>query len=106
MAVGFLTVPALLFFPMQVCALAATICGLGDALLPSWMGFTAFGVGLAAFLCSVPALVTLCRSDIVSGVLRFLLIAVHALWFFLGGLLLLAWLTSKIVFPLTQKWVG
>ena len=49
---------------------------------------TGFGVAAAAFVCSLPALAALARSDI-QGSLRYLLMAAHTLWFMIGGLYVL-----------------
>ena len=50
------------------------------------------------------ALAALRRSDI-QGSRRYLLMAVHFLWFVIGGLILLAAVFLKIIFPLFQRWV-
>ena len=106
MAVTFLTVPAVVFFLMQVCTVAVLLLTWKDAAPVSpWLGSTAFGIALAAFLCSAPALVALSRSDIRGGP-RYLLMAVHVLWFVIGALILLAGLFVKIIFPWFERWVA
>jgi hypothetical protein len=104
-AVTFLTVPAILFFLTQAGAVGVLLLMREDAPVSPWLGFIAFGVGLAAFLCSGPGLVALCRSDI-RGLPRYMLMGIHALWFVIGGLLLLAALFIKVIFPLFQRWVA
>ncbi len=74
-----------------------------DTELPTALGFTAFGFGVAAFLCSVPALRILYRSD-VQGWTRALLVTMHLLWLVVGGGLLAVLLALKVLFPLFQRW--
>jgi len=100
-AVTFLTVPAIAFFLMQVWGIGVLLLSWRDAPVSPRLGIGAFGVGLAAFLCSAPALAALSRSDI-RGLPRYMLMAVHVLWFVIGGLILLAGLLIKIIFPLFQ----
>jgi hypothetical protein len=103
-AVAFLTVPAIGFVLMQIWAVGVLLLTWKDAPVSPWLGFTTFGLGVAAFLCSVPALFALSRSDI-QRPFRYILIVIHAFWFFIGGLMLIAGLLIKIIFPLFDKWV-
>jgi len=100
-----LSVPASLYFLLQVGALVALLSGWGDKRLPSPLGSAVFALGLAAFLCSFPALVTLRRSSI-SGPLKYALMAVHSLWLVVGGLLLLTAVFLKILMPIVQRWIA
>src|SRR5688572_12311932 len=103
-AVTILTVPAILFFLMQGVAVGLLLLTRNDAPVSPWLGFTIFGAGLAAFLCSVPGLAALRRSDI-RGLPRYMLMGIHALWLVIGGLILLAGLLIKVIFPLFERWV-
>lgn len=80
-----LTIPAVLFFVMQAYAFGLIIWTWRDNPVSWGFGFTGFGIAAAAFACSLPALAALARSEI-HGPLRYLLIAVHTLWFVIGGL--------------------
>jgi|SRR5437867_2370276 len=101
----FLTVPAIVFFLMQLGAIAVLLSTWKDSLVSPWLGVTGLGLAVAAFLCSAPALAALSRSGI-RGLPRYMLMAVHGLWFVIGGLILLAALFIKIIFPLYAKWVA
>lgn len=105
MAITFLTVPAIVFFLMQVCALGVLLLRWKDAPVSPRLGFIVVGVAVVAFLCSAPALAALSRSDI-RGLLRCMLIAVHVLWFVIGGLILLVGLFIKIIFPWFERFVA
>ena len=78
---------------------------LRDDPVSPWLSLTGLGVGFAAFLCSAPALAALSRSDI-RGLPRYMLMAVHVLWFVIGGLLVLAGLVAKIFYPLYSRYVS
>jgi len=104
-AITFLTLPAILFFVMQIWGVGVLLLTWRDAPVSPRLGLGAFAVGSAAFLCSAPALAVLGRSEI-RGLPRFMLIAVHVLCFVIGGLILLAGLLLKIIFPLFQRWVA
>jgi hypothetical protein len=104
-AVTFLTVPAILFFLMQGGAVAVLLLTRKDAPVSPWLGFITSGVGLAAFLCSAPGLAALRRSDI-RGLPRYMLTGIHALWFVIGGLILLSGSFIKVIFPLFERWVA
>jgi hypothetical protein len=95
-AIALLTIPAAMFFLMQACALCLIMLTWRDSPVAPWLGFAGFGVAIAAFVCSLPALAALARSDI-DAPLRYLLIAVHTLWFVIGGLILLIALASFVV---------
>jgi hypothetical protein len=103
--VTLLTVPAIVFFLMQASAVGVLLLTRKDAPVSPWLGFTAFGVGLAAFLCSAPGLIALRRSDI-RGLFRYMLMGIHALWLVVGSLILLAGLFLKVIFPLFERWVA
>ena len=100
-----LTIPAVVFFLMQGCAVVAMVLTRRDDPVSPLLGFTAFGIAIAAFVFSLPALAAIARSDI-HGPPRYLLIAVHTLWFTVGGLILLVGLCMKIVFPLYSRWIA
>jgi len=91
-----LTIPAVLFFLMQAYALCLIVLTWRDSPVAPWLGFTGFGIAAAAFVCSLPALAALARSEI-HGPLRYLLIAVHTLWFVIGGLISLFALLAFVV---------
>ena len=84
---------------MQLGALGVIVLTQSDPPMPPWIGFFGLGVAVAAFVCSVPALVMISRSQ-VEGPLRYLVMAVHVLWFVIGGLFLMVILLVKVVFPL------
>jgi hypothetical protein len=102
--VTFLTLPAAVFFLMQVCGVGVLMFTWMDGYVSPWLGFTAFGFAVAAFLCSAPALAALGRSDI-RGLPRYILMVVHVLWFVIGGLILLVALFIRIIFPMFERWV-
>jgi hypothetical protein len=83
-----LTIPTIMFLLVQLYAWGLIVWTWWDSRPISWPGFNGFGVAAAAFMCSLPALAALARSDI-QGSLRYLLIAVHTLWFMIGGLYVL-----------------
>ena|ERR1041384_164021 len=103
--VTFLTIPVVVLFLMQICAVGVLLLTWKDAPVSPWLGFTAFGVALAALLCSAPALAALSRSDI-RGMSRYLLMAVHVFCFVIGGLILLAGLFIKTILPWYERWVA
>jgi hypothetical protein len=100
-----LTIPAVLFFLAQAYAIGLIMWTWRDNPVSWGFGFTGFGIAVAAFVCSLPALAALARSDI-RGPLRYLLIAVHTLWFVIGGLILLFALLAFVVHPLYSRWIG
>jgi len=101
-AIAFLTVPAIFFFLMQYWALGVLLLTWRDVPMPPWLGYTVFGAAVAAFLFSAPALAALSRSDI-QGLLRYLLMGVHVLWFVIGGLFLMA-LVVRVIYPFYRNW--
>lgn len=104
-AVTVLTVPAMLFFLTQGGAVGVLLLTRKDSPVSPWLGFITFSVGLAAFLCSAPGLAALSRSDI-RGLPRYMLMGIHALWFVIGSLLLLAGLFMKVILPLFERWLS
>jgi hypothetical protein len=90
---------------MQGGAVCVLLLTRKDVSVSPWLGFTTFGIGLAAFLCSAPGLAALRRSDI-RGLPRYVLMGIHALWFVSGGLILLGGLLIKVIFPWIQCWVA
>jgi hypothetical protein len=100
-----LTIPTVVFFLMQAYTIGLIMLTRRDHSMPPWLGFNGFGIGIMAFLCSLPALAFVARSDI-QGPLRYLLIAVHTLWFVIGGLISLFALLMFVVHPLYSRWVA
>ena len=104
LTVAFLTIPALVFCLIQAGAAGLLIWRWSDAPVPAWAGSVGLGVGLTAFILSAPALALISRSEI-GGLTRYLLMAVHGLWFVSGGLILLAGLVLE-VFPWIERWIS